>query len=156
MLNHLMQIEKARGFLEAAHLSNQWIRKMSRNAFLLETHHTTHIEGTQLTLDQSKRVLAGKDIPRANEKDVKEVKNYRDAFKLVSDYLKKETTIKESFIKGIHKELVKGVRGGSANPGDVPRSTELCGKLHNQRDYLYTSKTWRSSESYEGFCEMDQ
>lgn len=117
MLNHLMQIEKARGFLEAAHLSNQWIRKMSRNAFLLETHHTTHIEGTQLTLDQSKRVLAGKDIPKANEKDVKEVKNYRDAFKLVSDYLKKETTIKESFIKGIHKELVKGVRGGSANPG---------------------------------------
>lgn len=117
LLNHLMQIEKARGFLEAAHLSSQWVKKMSRNAFLLETHHTTHIEGTQLTLDQSKRILAGKQIPGANKEDVREVKNYRDAFKLVFSYLKKETTIKESFIKNIHKELVKGVHGGNAKPG---------------------------------------
>ena len=117
LLNHLMQIEQARGFLKAAHLSSQWIKKMSRNAFLLETHHTTHIEGTQLTLDQSKKILAGKQTPEADKEDIKEVKNYRDAFKLVSTYLKKETTIKESFIKNIHKELVKGVRGGNAKPG---------------------------------------
>ena len=117
MLNHLMQIEQARGFLKAAHLSSQWIKKMSRNAFLLETHHTTHIEGTQLTFEQSKKILSGKQIPGANKEDIKEVKNYRDAFKLVSGYLKKEKIIKESFIKSIHKELVKGVRGGNAKPG---------------------------------------
>ena len=90
MLNDLLQIEKARGFLEAAHLSSQWIEKMSRNAFLLETHHTTHIEGTELTLDQSKGVLEGEQIPGANKEDVKEVKNYRDAFNLVSNYLTKK------------------------------------------------------------------
>ena len=117
MLNHLMEIERARGFLEAAHLSSQWIRKMSRNAFLLESHHTTHIEGTQLTLDQSKKILSGGKVSGADKEDVKEIKNYRDAFKLVSDYLKKEKTIKESFVKGIHKDLVKGVRGGNAKPG---------------------------------------
>ena len=49
-----MEIEKARGFLEAAKLSDKWIKKISHNAFLSETHHTTHIEGTQLTLEQSK------------------------------------------------------------------------------------------------------
>ena len=117
MLKHLMEIERVRGFLEAAHLSKQWINKMSRNAFLLETHHTTHIEGTQLTLDQSKKILAGKKITGADKEDVKEVKNYKDAFNLVSDYLKKEKIIKESFVKNIHKELVKGVRGGDAKPG---------------------------------------
>ena len=117
MLNHLMQIEKARGFLEAAHLSKQWVKKMSRNALLVETHHTTHIEGTQLTFEQSKKVLAGHKVSGVSKQDIKEVKNYRDAFQLVSNYLKTETSIKESIIKDIHKELVKGVRGGSARPG---------------------------------------
>ena len=117
MLNNLMQIEKARGFLEAAHLSNQWVKKMSRNALLVETHHTTHIEGTQLTLEQSKKILAGQKVTNVSKQDIKEVKNYRDAFNLVSNYLKTETKIKESIIKNIHKELVKGVRGGSAKPG---------------------------------------
>ena len=117
ILNRLMEIERTRGFLDAAHLSSQWIRKMSRNAFLLESHHTTHIEGTRLTLEQSKKILAGNKISGADKEDVKEIKNYRDAFKLVSGYLEKEQTIVESFIKDIHRELVKGVRGGSAKPG---------------------------------------
>ena len=46
----LTRIERARGFLDAAHLSDDWIR-----ALLLEAHHTTHIEGTQLTLTQAER-----------------------------------------------------------------------------------------------------
>ena len=117
MLNHLMEIEQARGFLKASKLSDQWIKKMSRNAFLLETHHTTHIEGTRLTFAQSKKILAGQKMTGLDKEDIKEVKNYRDAFNLVSKSLKIETKITESLIKAIHKELVKGVRGGSAKPG---------------------------------------
>ncbi len=117
MLNNLMEIEKARGFLEAAKLSDKWIKKMSRNAFLVETHHTTHIEGTQLTLDQSKKILQGKTISRVDKEDVKELKNYKDAFHLISNHLKTNERIEEILIKSIHKELVKGVRGDSAKPG---------------------------------------
>ncbi|MEK7315440.1 MAG: Fic family protein, partial [Candidatus Eisenbacteria bacterium] len=54
----LTQIERARGFLEAAKLSEDWLRQMGAQAFLLEAHHTTHIEGTRLTLAQSERLLA--------------------------------------------------------------------------------------------------
>ena len=117
MLGALMKIEKARGFLEAARLSDQWIKKMSRNALLLETHHTTHIEGAQLALEQSAGILAGRRPPGADKEDIKEVKNYRDAFNLMLNYLKKESAVTESLIKEIHKELVKGVRGGRAKPG---------------------------------------
>ena len=67
ILSHLMEIEKTRGFLLAAKLSNQWIKKMSRNALFIETHHTTHIEGTQLTFDQSKKILQGRQIIGANK-----------------------------------------------------------------------------------------
>lgn len=50
---NLTTIERARGFLEAAMISEEWVRRMSRRALLLETHHTTHIEGTQLSVEQA-------------------------------------------------------------------------------------------------------
>lgn len=49
----LAQIERARGFLEAAQLSENWVRQMSQRALLLEAHHSTHIEGTRLTLAEA-------------------------------------------------------------------------------------------------------
>ena len=55
MTQGLAQIERARGFLEAAQLSEKWVGHMSERALLLEAHHTTHIEGTRLTLDQSEQ-----------------------------------------------------------------------------------------------------
>lgn len=44
----LTEIERARGFLDAAALSDAWVEEMRSRAFLLEAHHTTHIEGTRL------------------------------------------------------------------------------------------------------------
>lgn len=53
----LTRIERARGFLEAARLSEEWLSGMQARALVLEAHHTTHIEGTHLTLDQSESCL---------------------------------------------------------------------------------------------------
>ncbi|MBI4249878.1 MAG: Fic family protein, partial [Elusimicrobia bacterium] len=39
----LTKIERARGFLEAAKLSEEWIAEMQKRALVLEAHHTTHI-----------------------------------------------------------------------------------------------------------------
>ncbi|MHB8791905.1 MAG: hypothetical protein ACYC6O_01005 [Thermoleophilia bacterium] len=46
----LTKIERARGFLDAAKLSDDWILDMQERALVREAHHTTHIEGTHLTL----------------------------------------------------------------------------------------------------------
>ena len=62
--NGLTHIDRARGFLEAATLSEHWIREMSRRALILEAHHTTHIEGTHLTLEQAGATVGGKLSPR--------------------------------------------------------------------------------------------
>ena len=43
----ITQIERAQGFLEAARLSDDWLRDMGKQALIKEAHHTTHIEGTQ-------------------------------------------------------------------------------------------------------------
>jgi Fic family protein len=113
----LTQIERARGFLEAASLSKDWVRAMGERALVLEAHHTTHIEGTHLTLDQAERLLAGEAVPEADPDDVRELLNYRRAFELVSEYLDSGSPITEGMIREIHKRLVEGVHGGKAAPG---------------------------------------
>jgi Fic family protein len=113
----LTAIERARGFLEAATLSDEWIERMSRRALLLEAHYTTHIEGTHLTLAQAERLWAGESVGDADRDDVRELLNYRDAFNLVSEYLGSGEPITESLVREIHKRLVAGVRGGAGDPG---------------------------------------
>jgi Fic family protein len=117
----LTRIERARGFLEAAKLSEDWIRRMGERALVLEAHHTTHIEGTRLTLEQSERLLAGETVPEADPDDVRELLNYRRAFEFVSSYLGHGGPITEGLVREIHKRLVEGVRGSSAAPGEYRR-----------------------------------
>ncbi|MCA9939770.1 MAG: Fic family protein [Anaerolineales bacterium] len=117
MIQGLAHVERARGFLEAAQLSPKWVRQMSKRALLLEAHHTTHIEGTRLTLSQAEQLLAGYPVLQADPEDARELLNYRDAFNLVSDYLDSGAPITESLIREIHKRLVAGVRGERAQPG---------------------------------------
>jgi Fic family protein len=113
----LTMIERARGFLEAATLSESWVQRMSQRALLLEAHHTTHIEGTQLTIEQAEELWAGRDVHGADADDVRELLNYRGAFDLVGEYLASGAEITEALIREIHKRLVEGVRGGRAQPG---------------------------------------
>ena len=113
----ITEIERARGFLDAASLSDDWIDSMRSRAFLLEAHHTTHIEGTRLTVEDAENLLAGRAVPEADPEDVRELLNYRDAFEYVSSYLNSGGPITERLILEIHARLVAGVRGGSAAPG---------------------------------------
>ena len=117
----LTRIERARGFLEAATLSEDWIRQMDSRALVLEAHHTTHIEGTKLTLEESELLLAGEAVPEADPDDVRELLNYRDAFEFVSTWLGSGGPITEGLVREIHKRLVEGVRGGAAAPGEYRR-----------------------------------
>lgn len=117
----LTRIERARGFLEAAKLSEEWVRRMGERALVLEAHHTTHIEGTRLTLEQSERLLAGQTVPEADPDDARELLNYRSAFELVAEHLGDGRPITEGLVREIHRRLVEGVRGGAAAPGEYRR-----------------------------------
>ena len=115
--NNLTHIERVRGFLEATKLKENWLTQMRSKAFIAETHYSTHIEGTQLTLEQSRKILTGRRVTGIRADDRKELLNYKEAMEFVSQYLGKGGPISEELIKKIHRILVKDVRGKVSNPG---------------------------------------
>jgi len=133
----LTAIERTRGFLEAAQLSKDWIAKMQARALLLEAHHTTHIEGTHLSLDQSERLMSGQEVSGADAEDVKELLNYKKAFDFVAEYVLSEQPLTEGLIREIHRRLVLGVRGNSAQPGQY-RTVQNYVANSKTREIIYT------------------
>ena len=133
----LAKIERARGFMEAAKLSDEWLAEMRGRALVLEAHHTTHIEGTRLTLEESERLLAGETVAGTNPDDVRELLNYREAFELVAEYLGSGDPVTEALIREIHKRLVRFVRGGAAAPGQYRKIQNYVVNAAN-RQIIYT------------------
>ena len=133
----LTRIERTRGFLEAARLSEDWLATMRSRALLLEAHHTTHIEGTRLTLEQAERLLAGETVTGTDPDDARELLNYRDAFEFVRGYLNEGGPMTEGLIREIHQRLVAEVRGGSARPGEY-RRVQNCVVNSVTRQVIYT------------------
>ncbi len=133
----LTAIERTRGFLEAAQLSKDWVAKMQARALILEAHHTTHIEGTHLSLDQSERLIAGEKMSNVDSEDVQELLNYRKAFDFVADHVFSGGQVTEGLIREIHRRLVMDVRGNSAQPGQY-RAIQNYVANSKTREIIYT------------------
>lgn len=136
----LTAIERTRGFLEAAQLSEDWVAKMQERALILEAHHTTHIEGTHLNIDQSERLLAGEKVSNVDTEDVQELLNYRKAFDFVADYVFSQGAITEGLIREIHRRLVENVRGNTAQPGQYRTIQNYVANSHSKK-IIYTPPT---------------
>jgi len=114
----LVEIERVRGFLDAIKLKGDWLVDMQKEALILESHHSTHIEGTALSLEQAKSILEGKKVSGVNRDDRKELLNYKKAMDFISKYLGKDDPVTEGLVRELHKILVEGVRGEEATPGN--------------------------------------
>ena len=141
----LTRIERARGFLEAATLSEEWIRRMGARALVLEAHHTTHIEGTKLTLEESRLLLAGEAVPEADPDDVRELLNYRDAFEFVSTWLGSGGPITEGLVREIHK-CRRGRPRRVCRARRIPADPELRCKRQQQGDRVHASAGSRRAD----------
>lgn len=133
----LVEIERVRGFLDAVKLKDDWIADMQKKALILESHHSTHIEGTALSLEQAKSILEGKKIKGVNRDDEKELLNYKKAMDFLSKYLGKDDPVSEGVVREIHKVLVKGVRGETADPGNYRKIQNYVANSRT-REIIYT------------------
>lgn len=129
--NGLVEIERVRGFLDAIEYKKDSFSEMQKETLVRESHYSTHIEGTALSLDQAKDILSGKNLKNVHIDDKKELINYKKAMDYVSKHLRKNDLLDEKIIMELHKILVQGVRGGTARPG----------KYRKTQNYVVNART---------------
>ena len=133
----LVEIERVRGFLDAIKLKDDWLTDLQKRALILESHHSTHIEGTALSFKQAKDILEGRKVKGVNRDDEKELLNYKKAMDFISKYLGKDDPVSGGMIRELHKIIVKGVRGENANPGNY-RKIQNYVVNSRTREVIYT------------------
>lgn len=103
ILKNIGIIEACREIIDHAPILPYYEREFQKDAMVRTVHHGTHIEGNELDLSQTEKVMLGQDVV-ARERDVQEVINYRK----VMEYLERcrtentEPVIDEGFIKSMH------------------------------------------------------
>ena len=114
----LREIDRLHGRLDALGLPEAWVEMARARALVEEAFHTTRIEGSEITREEAEAAFAGENVPSARADDLRELLNFRAAHRLAGDYAESGRPFTQAFLREIHRELVRGVRGGAAAPGE--------------------------------------
>lgn len=105
ILRSIGSIEAAKEVVENAPLVPHFEKKFKSEAIARTVHHGTHIEGNDLSLDQTKKVLEGEEVI-GRERDIQEVINYRNVVTLLDELAAKRGNYELRDLLEIHKETV--------------------------------------------------
>jgi len=105
VLKAIGEIEAAREVIENSPLVPSYEKQFQTDAVIRTVHHGTHIEGNDLTLLQTKKVLEGEEV-YARPRDVQEVINYRNVVKLLDDLASGNAPYSTEILLEIHRNTV--------------------------------------------------
>ncbi len=105
ILRFIGRIEAAKEVIENAPLVPSFEKQFRSDAFVRTVHHGTHIEGNDLSLLQTKKILEGESIV-ARHRDIQEVINYRNVVELLDELAFKRGGYEVSMLLDIHKLTV--------------------------------------------------
>lgn len=108
VLKNIGLIEAAKEVIENAPLVPSFEKQFQSDAIVRIIYHGTHIEGNDLSLSQTKKVLEGENVV-ARARDIQEVINYRNAMKLLEELASKRGGYDLDILKDIHKETVQKI-----------------------------------------------
>lgn len=106
ILTNVAKIEAAREVIENSPLVPAWEERFRADAVVRAVHFGTHIEGNDLSLEEAKDVLEGKDVT-ARSRDIQEVLNYRQVVEFINKEGKSSEEIDLDTILKIHKLTVE-------------------------------------------------
>jgi len=87
ILKNVGSIEASKEIIENAPLVPSFEKQFQSDAMARTIHHGTHIEGNDLTLYQTKKILEGAEV-YARARDIQEVINYRNVAKLLDEFFR--------------------------------------------------------------------
>ena len=105
ILKSIGETEASKEVIESAPLVPAFEKQFQENAELRTVHHGTRIEGNELSLDQTKRVLEGEAVV-ARQRDIQEVINYRNVTNLLDDLAFKRGEYDLETLLDIHRATV--------------------------------------------------
>jgi len=105
ILKNIGVIEASREIIENAPLVPSFEKQFQSDAIVRTIYHGTHIEGNDLTLIQTKKVLEGEEV-YGRARDIQEVINYRNVMALLDDLAAKRGGYEPEMLKEIHKLTV--------------------------------------------------
>lgn len=89
ILKNISEAEASREVIENAPLVPSFEKQFQTDAMVRTIYHGTHIEGNDLTMIQTKKVLEGEEV-YGRDRDIQEVINYRNVVNLLTELSKRE------------------------------------------------------------------
>src|SRR4030067_1028527 len=105
ILKNIGSIEASKEIIENAPLVPSFEKQFQSDAMVRTIHHGTHIEGNDLTLYQTKKILEGSEV-YARARDIQEVINYRNVMTLLDEFAVKRGGYEVDMLKDIDKLTV--------------------------------------------------
>ncbi|MDP3994265.1 MAG: Fic family protein [bacterium] len=105
ILKNIGAIEGSKEVIESAPLVPSFQKQFQSDAMVRTIYHGTHIEGNDLTLIQTKRVLEGQEV-YGRSRDIQEVINYRNVTQLLDELAFKRGGYEAEVLLDIHKLTV--------------------------------------------------
>jgi len=108
ILKNIGAVEASKEVIESAPMVPSFEKKFQSDAVIRTVYHGTHIEGNDLSLVQTKKVLEGERIV-ARARDIQEVINYRNVVTLLDELADKRGGYDADILLDIHRVTVKKV-----------------------------------------------
>lgn len=145
ILKNIGLIEAGREIIENAPLVPSFEKRFQSDALVRTIHHGTHIEGNDLTLYQTKKILEGEEV-YARARDIQEIINYRNVMELLDDLAVKRGDYNQGMLMDVHKATVDRIvvpeKAGSLRTTEVVIREEGTGRVvfspppHNEVPFL--------------------
>lgn len=103
ILRDVGSIDAAKAIIDASPLLPAWEKRFQDDALVRAVHHGTHLEGNELNIADTRRLIEGEKIA-GRPRDVQEIINYRN----VIDYIGKEQ-LEDSLPKDLDEQLLKSL-----------------------------------------------
>ncbi len=153
ILTNVSKIEAAREIIENSPLVPAWEQKFREEAIVRAVHYGTHIEGNDLTFEEAKDLIEGKEITARN-RDIQEVLNYQRVVEFINKEGKSRDQIDQETLLQVHKltvdklvpeeqvgryrtvkVVIRGVETGQVT-FTPPEASEVAGQIENLLGWL--------------------
>lgn len=143
ILYNISQIEAAKQIIENSPLLPYYERKFKNEALIRAVHHSTHIEGNRLDIEEAEKIVKGYN-PKKSEKtdDFQDIINYRNVLKYIESM--QSVNLELNNIFHIHKLISQHLL-----------EEKFCGIFRKQQVVVRNSQTKEISYVPPSFLEME-